>query len=81
VTDGDPDVSASGARVTDSQPQNHAQRDGVTDVSDKSQDLHTTNGHHEHGCLVDDDSSACVNSNCKVFGMCVMTENEPALIP
>ena len=37
VTDSDPVVSDRGARVTDSDPQNHAQRDGVTDVSDKSQ--------------------------------------------
>jgi hypothetical protein len=38
VSDTGPDVSDGGARVTDSQPSNHAQRDGVTDVTDKSQD-------------------------------------------
>lgn len=81
VTDSNPDVSASGARVTDPQPQNHAQRDGVTDVTDKSQDPHTTNGHHDPDCLVDGDWSACVNINCKVFDMCVMTDDEPALVP
>jgi hypothetical protein len=37
VTDNDPDVSDRDARVTDSQPTNHAQRDVVTDVTDKSQ--------------------------------------------
>jgi Protein of unknown function (DUF3631) len=72
VTDSGPGVSASGARVTDSQPTNHAQRDRVTDVTDKSQDPHTTTGHRATGCLVDGDSSACVNTNCTVFGMCVM---------
>jgi hypothetical protein len=43
VTDSDPFVTDRDARVTDSQPTNHAQRDDVTDVTDKSQDRAASN--------------------------------------
>jgi hypothetical protein len=53
----------------------------VLDVLDQVKDPHTTNGHHTPGCLVGGDSSACVNTNCTVFGLCVMTDDEPVPVP
>jgi hypothetical protein len=81
VMDDDLFVTDDPSHVTDSNPPNHAQRDGVTDVTDKPQDKPASNEHHEPGCLVVGDWSACGNSNCKVFGVCVMTDDEPLLVP
>jgi hypothetical protein len=80
VADSDPFVADSDPFVADSQPSNHAHVADVADVADKSQDGPASNGHHDPGCLVGGDSSACVNTNCTVFGMCVMADDE-ALIP
>jgi hypothetical protein len=45
VTDEDLFVTDDPSHVTDSNPPNHAQRDGVTDVTDKSQDGPAGNGY------------------------------------
>ena len=73
VTDEDLFVTDDPSHVTDSNPPNHAQRAGVTDVTDKSEGGAPTNGHRCTGRL-----EACTNFNCRLSNACSQAEETHA---